>query len=410
MSEVTAARMTREQAVSEPTGMPSAGRALLRVFERLRHGRLELVTPAGERMVFGGDPGPEARLHLRDWAAAAAILRTGDIGLGESYIDGSCDIDRPADLLGLAVLNASQIERAFYGQWAPVLWQRLRHLLRANTRAGSRRNILAHYDLGNDFYRLWLDPTMTYSAAWFGDDPSASLEAAQHAKYARILDRLQARPGQRILEIGCGWGGFAEAAARRGVEVHGITISRAQLEFARARLAAAGLSERARLSFVDYRDVTGTYDHVVSIEMVEAVGERYWPAYFRTIRDRLAPGGRALIQAITIDGTAWPRYRSGTDFIQRHVFPGGMLPSVEVLREQASAAGLAERGCTGFGLDYAETLRRWLGAVSAAEPKVRELGFDERFLRLWRFYLAYCEAGFAHGRTDVVHFELARPQ
>jgi cyclopropane-fatty-acyl-phospholipid synthase len=251
---------------------------------------------------------------------------------------------------------------------------------------------------------------MTYSAAWFGNDPSPSLEAAQHAKYARILDHLQARPGQRVLEIGCGWGGFAEAAARRGVEVHGITISRAQLEFARARLAAAGLSERARLSFVDYRDVTGTYDHVVSIEMVEAVGERYWPAYFRAIRDRLAPGGRALIQAITIDGTAWPRYRSGTDFIQRHVFPGGMLPSVEVLREQASAAGLVERGCTGFGLDYAETLRRWLGAFSAAEPKVRELGFDERFLRLWRFYLAYCEAGFAHGRTDVVHFELARPQ
>lgn len=410
MGEVTAGPMTREPTARADATLPSAGRALLRMLERLRHGRLELVLPTGERRVFGGDPGPEARLHLRDWSAAGAILRTGDIGLGEAYIDGLCDIDRPADLLGIAILNAAHIERAFYGQWAPVLWQRVRHLLRANTRAGSRRNILAHYDLGNEFYRLWLDPTMTYSSAWFGGDLSAPLEGAQQAKYARILDRLQASPGQRILEIGCGWGGFAEAAARRGLHVHGITISRAQLEYARARIAAAGLSDRVRLSFVDYRDIDGAYDHVVSIEMIEAVGERYWPAYFGAVHDRLVPGGRALIQAISIEGAAWPRYRRGTDFIQRHVFPGGMLAPVEVYLREAAAAGLAERGWTGFGLDYAETLRRWLVDFSEAEPQVRRLGFDERFLRLWRFYLAYCEAGFAHGRTDVVHFEFERPR
>jgi cyclopropane-fatty-acyl-phospholipid synthase len=305
---------------------------------------------------------------------------------------------------------APLIERAFYGQWMPVLWQRVRHLLRANTRAGSRRNILAHYDLGNDFYRLWLDPTMTYSSAWFGGDLSQSLEAAQQAKYARILDSLQVAPGQRVLEIGCGWGGFAEAAARRGVRVHGITISRAQLGFAQARIERAGLADRVQLSFIDYRDVTGAYDHVVSIEMFEAVGERYWPAYFGTIHDRLAPGGRALIQAITIDREAWPRYRRGTDFIQRHVFPGGMLAPVDVFLDRAREAGLASAGHCAFGLDYAETLRRWQVAFADAEAQVRALGFDERFLRLWRFYLAYCEAGFAHGRTDVVHFELERPR
>jgi len=409
MSEVTAGGMAGGRAAGAGALLPSAARGLLRLCERLRHGRLELVTPQGERLVFGGEPGPEARLQLRDWSAAAAILRTGDIGLAEACIDGWCDIDRPADLLGLAILNAPHIERAFYGQWIPVLWQRLRHLLRANTRAGSRRNILAHYDLGNDFYRLWLDPTMTYSAAWFGGDRSQSLEAAQRAKMDRILDRLGARAGDRVLEIGCGWGGFAQAAAQRGLEVHGITISRAQLAHARGRIEAAGLSDRVRLSFMDYRDVTGSYDHVVSIEMIEAVGERYWPAYFRAIHDRLAPGGRALVQGITIADDAWPRYRRGTDFIQRHVFPGGMLAPPGVFMQHARAAGLVEGTHTAFGLDYAETLRRWRAAFDAAESQVRGLGFDERFLRLWRFYLAYCEAGFEYGRTDVVHFELARP-
>jgi len=409
MSEVTAGGMAGGRAAGAGALLPSAARGLLRLCERLRHGRLELVTPQGERLVFGGEPGPEARLQLRDWSAAAAILRTGDIGLAEACIDGWCDIDRPADLLGLAILNAPHIERAFYGQWIPVLWQRLRHLLRANTRAGSRRNILAHYDLGNDFYRLWLDPTMTYSAAWFGGDRSQSLEAAQRAKMDRILDRLGARAGDRVLEIGCGWGGFAQAAAQRGLEVHGITISRAQLAHARGRIEAAGLSDRVRLSFMDYRDVTGSYDHVVSIEMIEAVGERYWARYFGALSDRLKPGGMGVLQAITIAPAYFETYRRTPDFIQRYIFPGGMLPTVAKMEERAAAAGLRFETVETFGLSYARTLAAWRERFLDAWPRIAAQGFDERFRRMWLYYLGYCEAGFSRGTIDVGLYKVMKP-
>ena len=418
MSEVTV-EQSRAQGPSSITdreaqrrlrsAMPPSGQLFMRVLDRVRIGRIDVVTPEGDRLSFGGEPGPQATLTLRSWSAAEDILRTADIGLAEAYMSGDCDIDRPTDLLTMALLNQEHIERAFYGNWFAVLWYRLRHWSRANTRSGSRRNIVAHYDLGNEFYRLWLDPTMSYSSAWFGGDHTRSLEQAQRAKYDRILDRLDAQPGARILEIGCGWGGFAEAAARRGCHVRGITISPAQLEFAQARIERAGLSDRVELTYTDYRDVRGRYDHVVSIEMYEAVGERFWPAYFRAIHDVLEPGGRALIQGITIHDEVFGRYRRGTDFIQQYVFPGGMLASDSAFARQSERAGLRLRSSDAFGRDYAETLRRWSKTFAEVEPRVRALGFDERFIRLWRFYLAYCAAGFDSGRTDVLHFELERP-
>lgn len=388
--------------------MPPSGQLFMRVLDQVRIGRIDLVTPEGEWLSCGGESGPQATLTLRSWEAAQGILRKADIGLAEAYMVGDCDVDRPADLLTIALLNQQHIERAFYGNWLAVLWYRLRHWSRANTRSGSRRNIVAHYDLGNDFYKLWLDPTMSYSSAWFAGDLAQPLEQAQQAKYERILDRLGARPGEHILEIGCGWGGFAEAAARRGCRVRGITLSPAQLEYARQRVADAGLSERVELSYTDYRDIDGQYDHVVSIEMYEAVGERFWPAYFRAIRDVLKPGGRAVIQGITIHDEVFGRYRRGTDFIQQYVFPGGMLASESAFAKQSERAGLRLHASEAFGRDYAETLRRWLKAFTDAEPRVRALGFDDRFIRMWRFYLCYCAAGFDSGRTDVLHFELSR--
>jgi cyclopropane-fatty-acyl-phospholipid synthase len=418
MTEVTveqsrdsdAQQVTDQEAVRRiRAAMPPAGQLFLRVLDRIQVGRIDLVTPEGDWLSFGGEAGPHATLTLRSWTAAEEILRTADIGLAEAYMSGDCDIDRPADLLTIALLNQQHIERAFYGNWAAVLWYRLRHWSRANTRSGSRRNIVAHYDLGNEFYQLWLDPTMSYSSAWFGGDLTQPLERAQHAKYERILDRLGARPGETILEIGCGWGGFAEAAARRGCRVRGITLSPAQLAYAQQRIADAGLSALVELSYTDYRDVQGQFDHVVSIEMYEAVGERFWPAYFRAIRDVLKPGGRAVIQGITIHDEVFGRYRRGTDFIQQYVFPGGMLASETAFAKHSERAGLEMHASEGFGLDYAETLRRWLKTFTESEPRVRALGFDERFIRMWRFYLSYCAAGFDSGRTDVLHFELSRP-
>ena len=389
--------------------MPPAGQLFMRVLDQIRVGRIDRVTPEGEWLSCGGEAGPQATLTLRSWEAAEDILRKADIGLAEAYMSGDCDIDRPADLLTIALLNQQHIERAFYGNWMAVLWYRLRHWSRANTRSGSRRNIVAHYDLGNDFYQLWLDPTMSYSSAWFEGNLAQPLEHAQQAKYERILDRLGARPGEHILEIGCGWGGFAEAAARRGCKVRGITLSPAQLEFARRRIDGAGLSGQVELSLTDYRDIDGQYDHVVSIEMYEAVGERFWSSYFRAIRDVLKPGGRALIQGITIHDEVFGRYRRGTDFIQQYVFPGGMLASERAFAKATAGAGLQLHASEAFGRDYAETLRRWLKAFTEAEPRVRALGFDDRFIRMWRFYLCYCAAGFDSGRTDVLHFELSRP-
>ena len=283
------------------------------------------------------------------------------------------------------------------------------HLLRPNTRSGSRKNIHAHYDLGNEFYRHWLDGTMTYSSALFDGDNSLSLEAAQDAKYERILQVLDPRPGERILETGCGWGGFAEYVARtRGVAVHGITVSQAQLAHAQARIDRQGLDALVDLSFTDYRDVAGSYDYVVSIEMFEAVGERFWPTYFRSVHDCLKPRGRALIQTITIADDAFAAYRRSSDFIRQYIFPGGMLPCPSRLDELTTAAGLDTKSSLAFGPDYAETLKRWRQSFDAATQQVERMGFDHSFRQIWRFYLCYCEAGFRAGRTDVMQIELQR--
>jgi cyclopropane-fatty-acyl-phospholipid synthase len=382
---------------------PAAARWLLRLLEQLRCGKITLRLPDGRSLEFSGaQPGPHATLALADWQVCSDILSRGDIGLAEAYIAGRAKTDDLTQLLLLAALNEQAIEEAIHGRWWATLAYRLRHWLRPNTRAGSRKNIHAHYDLGNDFYRLWLDPTMTYSAALFEGDPGRSLSDAQTAKYARILRELGAQPGQHILEVGCGWGGFAEHAARAGCRVTGITISEAQLDYARRRITDAGLQDRVELKLLDYRDLDGQFDHVVSIEMFEAVGERYWPGFFGMLRDRLKPGGRAVVQTITIAETKFERYRTGTDFIQQYIFPGGMLPSPRRFGEEAMTQGLAVKDMHHFGLDYAETLRRWHQVFDYAAPQVRVQGFDDRFMRTWRFYLAYCEAGFRARATDVV--------
>jgi cyclopropane-fatty-acyl-phospholipid synthase len=310
-------------------------------------------------------------------------------------------------LFRLAIQN-EDAAATVHGTWWALLFKRLAHwVFRDNNRKGSRRNILAHYDLGNSFYELWLDPSMSYSAAIFKDGVDSDLEHAQHAKYDRLLDLIQARPGQHILEIGCGWGGFAERAARRGLKVTGITLSDEQLAWAQARMQRQGLSEQVTLSICDYRDVQGQFDHIVSIEMFEAVGLRHWPGFFSMVKRSLKPGGQAAIQTIDIADEQFETYVRSTDFIQQYIFPGGMLPSPSRFRELAQNAKLSVVDEFSFGLDYAETLNRWLQQFEAKLQDVRELGFDESFVRIWRMYLAYCEAGFREQRTDVKQWLLS---
>lgn len=381
---------------------PAAARWLFRLLSQLHCGGIDLYCPDGRKLSFAGKkPGPHATLTLHDWNVCGDMLSRGDIGLAEAWIAGRADSADLMQLLLLGALNEQAIEQAIHGRWWATLAYRLRHWLRPNSRRGSRKNIHAHYDLGNDFYRLWLDSGMTYSAALFEGDTTRGLADAQTAKYARILRALDARPGQHILEVGCGWGAFAEQAARAGCRVTGITISPAQLEYAQRRIAAAGLQDRVELKLLDYRDLDGQFDHLVSIEMFEAVGENYWPGYFSMLRDRLRPGGRAVVQSITIAGAKFERYRSGTDFIQQYIFPGGMLPSPGRFREVAATQGLTVVEMHDFGLDYAETLRHWHERFNSVAAQVQAQGFDERFMRTWRFYLAYCEAGFRARATDV---------
>jgi len=399
-------RLTHPGILTRSARVPLAARMVLDVLRRLERGGLLVGLPDGRALEFG--PGERtAVLRVHDWRVFAAIAAKGDIGFAEAYMDGSWSTPDLAALLTLFAANRDAIDHAVRGGLVTGAWQRAKHLLNANTRRGSRRNIAAHYDLGNDFYALWLDPSLTYSSALFAGDRSRTLEQAQQAKLRAALDRLALRPGQHVLEIGCGWGSLAEIAARDyGCRVTGITLSREQLQYAERRMARAGLADRVRFELRDYRDLSERYDHVVSIEMIEAVGERYWPAYFATIARALAPGGRACIQAITIDDRRFERYRAGTDFIQQYIFPGGMLPSPARLRAEAARQGLAVTAEHAFGLDYAETLRRWREAFLRRSADVRALGHDERFLRMWDFYLAYCEAGFESRCTDVHQFVL----
>jgi cyclopropane-fatty-acyl-phospholipid synthase len=394
-----------------PRGTPAAARAVLRLLRGLRHGSLAVRWPDGSHHQFGPGGEPHASLALHDWSACSAALKSGDIGFAESYIDGAWTTSCLPSLLRLLVANRREVDTLVHGHWLGRAAYRLRHLFRRNTRTGSRRNIQAHYDLGNAFYSLWLDGTMNYSAACFDGDASRSLPDAQHAKGRRALRMARVQPGERLLEIGCGWGALAEqAVAEFGASVTGVTLSHEQLAYAQQRLVRAGYANRADLRLQDYRDIAdGPFDAICSIEMVEAVGREYWPQYFRSVHRLLKPGGHACIQSIVIDDGLWDRYVRSTDFIQQYVFPGGCLPCPREFRREAAAAGLEVVDEFAFGADYAETLRRWREAFLAQRAAVQQLGYDERFMRLWEFYLAYCEAAFALGNTDVIQFTLRKP-
>lgn len=367
--------------------------------EGIAHGTLHLKTPEGDLHVFGNSS-PVAEMHIRDWACVTAMAARGDIGLGETYVDGLWDTPSVEMLTRVALLNLSH----FSGFAYPSFWQGLKfrtidRLVRANSRKGSSRNIRAHYDVGNEFFQLWLDPGMTYSSALFADGDT-DLGRAQNRKYDRILNGLS--DGETVLEIGCGWGGFAERAADQGRAVTGLTISPSQKGYADARLDG-----RADIRLCDYRDVRGTFDNIVSIEMIEAVGERYWPMFFNTLKARLATGGKAMVQAITVPDSYFETYRKGSDFIRQHTFPGGMLLSDGAIARAAQDAGLRVRDNFSLGRDYARTCRIWDERMCDTAAKAQKLGYGEGFLRSWRFYLGICAASFEVGQTDVVQVKLS---
>jgi cyclopropane-fatty-acyl-phospholipid synthase len=389
---------------------PAAARVVLRLLGGLTDGALDVQLPDGTLAHFGRSAaeGPRAAMRLHNWNVCAAALKSGDIGFAETFIAGDWTTPDLTALLELFIANRERIETVVYGSWWGSLLYRLKHLVNRNSRAGSRKNIHAHYDLGNEFYRLWLDPTMNYSSAWFEGDSRGDLPQAQWAKVRRALREAGVAPGARLLEVGCGWGALAECAAREfGARVTGVTLSSEQLAYARRRVQQAGVE--ADLRYQDYRDIDdGPYDAIVSIEMFEAVGREYWPGFFAKVASQLKPGGRACIQTITIRDDLFERYVRSTDFIQQYIFPGGLLPSVPAFRAAAAKAGLRVENELEFGADYAETLRRWRETFLEREAAVLRLGFDTRFLRIWEFYLAYCEAAFTAGNTGVVQFTLVR--
>jgi len=390
-------------------GLDLSHLAIKRLLSSLEAGDLTIETPGGDRIEHRGiRPGPSALMVLHRWRALKRLALHGDIGLAEAYMDGDWSSPDLAAVLELGAVNSRSAEGLTATSMFKRLANRLRHWRRSNTRSGSRRNILAHYDLGNDFYTRWLDGDMQYSSAIF-TELDRSLEDAQSRKLDLIVERLGIVGGERVLEIGIGWGGLAERLVRRGCEVTGLTLSPSQLDYSTQRLQATPGNGSASFRLQDYRDVQGSFDRIVSIEMIEAVGEAYWPSYFRTIRDRLAPGGRALIQAITIAEERFQSYRSDVDFIQRYVFPGGMLPTKDEMRAQGERAGLTLEGAINFGLSYARTLSEWNRRFQAEWSDIERMGFPVSFKRLWEYYLAYCEAGFRSGATDVGHYVYARP-
>lgn len=388
---------------------------LLKHLPKLNYGQLNLQLPSGQQLQFGQQREGEPRVEIRinRYRALRRVLRGGAIGWSESYMDGDWDCPDLVYLMRWGLGNEEQLSNLSKGHWWLRALNRLRHLRRANTRQGSRRNIAYHYDLGNDFYSLWLDSSMTYSAALYPEDsPRQGVQAlhrAQLNKYRRICEMLKLQPGQQVLEIGCGWGGFALVAASEfGAHVHGVTLSTEQLQFARERIHRAGLNEQCRFTLTDYRDLSEEYDHIVSIEMFEAVGEEHWPVYFEQVKHCLKPGGKAVLQVISIEEARFESYRNSADFIQTYIFPGGMLPSPERLREQVSNAGLELEHEQTFGLDYADTLREWRHSFIEQWPRIQAQGFDERFRRMWLYYLAYCEGGFRQGSIDVGLYQLTR--
>jgi cyclopropane-fatty-acyl-phospholipid synthase len=400
---------------------PRAAKLVLAMLGQLQQGQLTLHLPDGSVRRFGSEHADlsPAVLQVHDWGMFAALLRGGDIAFAESFMDGQFTTPHLPHLLKIMVANRSAIEQAVYGSWWGSLLDRVLHFFRRNSKSQARKNIAAHYDLGNSFYTLWLDPSMTYSAALFGNayesNPAiddGALSAAQAAKYQRVLTEINATQGQ-LLEIGCGWGGFASVAAQAGHSVKGLTLSQAQLNFAQQRMKGEGFDTQVNLCLQDYRDegvnTPARYDGIASIEMFEAVGEAYWPSYFECVARNLKAGGKACIQSIVIRDGLFDRYRKGTDFIQRYIFPGGMLPSPAIFVQAAQAAGLVVVKQHAFGLDYARTLAVWRLRFLNELNAVRAQGYPEKFIRMWEFYLAYCEAGFVGGDIDVVQFTIQKP-
>jgi len=397
-------------AMTLPQSAPAPARSVLKLLQKLQHGSLTLQLPDGSMQRFGAQTLPHATLVLHNWTPLVVALKSGDIGFAESFIAGDWSTPNLTDLLRVLVANRAQVEGVIYGTWLGRLLYRARHLLHRNSRANSRKNIHAHYDLGNAFYRLWLDETMNYSAAIFEGNLTQAMAQAQHAKVRRALTLAGVKPGDRVLEIGCGWGALAEKATTEfAAHVTGVTLSTEQLAFANERMARLGMTERADLRLQDYRDITDApFDAICSIEMVEAVGREYWPTYFASVAKLLKPGGRACVQSIVIDDALFDRYIHSTDFIQQYIFPGGCLPCPSEFRAQAAAAGLAVVDEYAFGHDYGETLKRWRESFLAQRDAVLAQGFDERFMRIWEFYLAYCEAAFMENNIDVVQYTLQK--
>ncbi len=389
---------------------PPIFRTVVRICaESWRYGSIVWVLPDGEQVrCTGTEPGPDIRIEVKDYRFLRRCLTAGAIGFAEGYMADEWDTPDLAHLLGGFAMNFDRLNVLVEGNPIVRAVNFVMHMLHRNDRKGSRRNIHAHYDLGNAFYSKWLDRTMTYSAAVY-DRPGQPLDQAQHQKYAALARSMDLKPGQSVLEIGCGWGGFAEFAAREvGARVTGITISQEQYDFARKRLFEQGLAEKTEIRLIDYRDVEGQFDRVASIEMFEAVGEAYWPTYFNKVNDVLSPGGRAGLQIITIRDELFGVYRRQADFIQKYIFPGGMLPSETRLKQEIDRAGLDWQSVMRFGQDYADTLAEWMVRFDAAWDDIGKLGFDERFRRMWRYYLAYCEAGFRTERTDVIQLSLGK--
>ena len=376
---------------------------------RLRRGTLDVTLPDGRVIRLGGlELGPAAVMQLHGYGFASRLINRGDIGIAEAYLNGDWDTPNLTQFLYLFCVNHDLIQAMLGDKPLMRSFQSVRHWFNRNTRRQARRNILAHYDIGNAFYSAWLDPSMTYSSALY-EDHTPDLTAAQNNKYRRLAEAINLQPGQKLLEIGCGWGGFAEYVAKTfGAKVVGLTISKEQRDFAQKRIKDAGLSDKVEIKLQDYRDERDRYDRIASIEMIEAVGEAFWPRYFSQLRDRLLPGGFAGIQAITIQDSIFQSYRREVDFIQRYIFPGGMLPSPQVLKTLGDRFGVPVIRERIFGQDYAKTLAIWRNNFLAAWPNLKPLGFDDRFRRLWEYYLSYCEAGFLSGNIDVRQVVFAR--
>ncbi len=393
------------------TGLPRYFAACLETAQKLNTGRLDFVLPDGRRFrAEGARPGPVAEVQIHNPETFARLIREGDLGFSDAYLEGWWSTPDLQAFMDVVHMDNDAVYEGYPGLRLLRAYEQMRHWLRSNSKRQAKKNISYHYDLGNDFYRLWLDDSMTYSSALFHSGQE-SLERAQAQKYASMVDQMDARPGDHVLEIGCGWGGFAEYAAReRGLKVTGLTISQAQHDYAVDRIARAGLSDRVEIKLQDYRDERGTYDGIASIEMFEAVGEKYWPVYFERVRDSLKPGRHATLQVITVQDRRFEMYRKGVDFIQKHIFPGGMLPSPSVLRAEVERAGLAVKGSMEFGESYSQTLRRWHEVFNERWEDIARMGFDDRFRRMWNYYLTSCASTFQGGVCDVTQITVTKPR